>query len=120
MIEKIKELCLKNQRVESCGLFILKQDDDLLYFPCKNIHSNPETDFEISVKDFLEAEKLGEVIGIYHSHTKNCLPEPSNFDYSYSELTGYFNIIYIMNSDKICIVDPDKRLTKEIKDKIKL
>lgn len=120
MIEKIKQICLKNKDFESCGLFILTIDKNVLYFPCENIHSSPETDFEISINDLRVAERLGEVIGVYHSHTKNCLDEPSIFDIAYSEATGYFNIIYIMAKDKICIVDQDCVLTDELKEKIGL
>lgn len=118
MIEKIKQICLKNKDQESCGLFILRDNNNVLYFPCDNIHQTPKTDFEISVNDLRAAENLGEVIGIYHSHTKLCLNEASLFDVAYSEVTGYFNIVYIIEEDKICIVDPNNTLTPEIKEKI--
>jgi len=121
MIEKIKQICLKSPKVESCGLFIMRSESDsLLYFPCANVHQTPETDFEISANDFILAENLGKVIGIYHSHTENCLDKPSEFDHYYSDLTGYFNIVYIMSKDQIFIVDPCKVISEDIKGKIGL
>jgi proteasome lid subunit RPN8/RPN11 len=119
MIEKIKKICLMAPKVESCGLFIMESKGDrILYYPCANVHQTPETDFEISTEDFIVAEKLGKIIGIYHSHTENCLDKPSQFDYYYSDLTGYFNIVYIISKDEVFIVDPCKVISENIKAQI--
>lgn len=49
---------------EVCGLII----DDQRYFPCKNTHSTPSTNFRISDEDWLTAESEGEITAIFHSH----------------------------------------------------
>lgn len=49
---------------ESCGLVL----EGFGYYPCKNIADDPENTFFISAKEQLEAEKLGKILAIVHSH----------------------------------------------------
>ncbi|WP_336432507.1 C40 family peptidase [Providencia rettgeri] len=59
--------CIKyasESHLEQCGLII----DNSYLFKCKNSHSEPEKHFRISGVDWSEAEKLGEVTAVFHSH----------------------------------------------------
>jgi len=106
MIEEIKRHCLSNTRQEMCGLIALSKND-LHIIPCRNVDEDPEFGYEISYDDFLRAEKIGDVVGVFHSHTERCSDLPSLFDVEYAEITGYFNIVYINRLDKFEIVDPE-------------
>ncbi|MBT0372700.1 C40 family peptidase [Morganella morganii subsp. morganii] len=48
---------------ESCGLV-----SGGIYFPCTNIHPDPENYFEISSEEWLRAESHAEVEAVVHSH----------------------------------------------------
>ena len=52
---------------ECCGVVIVN-DKVQTYVPCENIAKDPLTQFKISPVDFCNAEDLGEVVGIVHSH----------------------------------------------------
>ena len=67
MKDKIKEECMKNPTEESCGLLLFEKKRTKI-IPCQNYAENKKQNFKISFKDFISAEKKGEVFGIYHSH----------------------------------------------------
>jgi proteasome lid subunit RPN8/RPN11 len=59
---------------ESCGLIV-----DDYYFPCKNIHKEPENHFRIDPKDSLKAHNAGEVRAVVHSHSMDhAWPSPDD------------------------------------------
>ena len=55
---------------ECCGFIILDhRTKKARTYPCDNIAESPRVEFAIDPKKFIEAEKEGEIIGYYHSHT---------------------------------------------------
>lgn len=70
---------------ESCGLIVLAEDGDR-YVPCNNAHDNPSEHFRLSGEDFAEAEELGEVKAVVHSHP-NASGAPSDADRVQCELS---------------------------------
>ncbi len=59
---------------ESCGLVIIQEGTEV-YIPCENQHADPENHFSIAVESYIQAERLGDVAAIVHSHPngKPCL-----------------------------------------------
>lgn len=52
---------------ESCG-FVVLVADEMHYIPCQNVAADPNQQFEISPEAFMEAEALGEIVAVVHSH----------------------------------------------------
>lgn len=52
---------------EACGLIVMKGEEEV-YFPCKNIAKDRTEQFRICPHDFVDAEDVGEVVGVFHSH----------------------------------------------------
>lgn len=57
----------KSEPQESCG-FVISSSGVLFYFPCENVASDPESFFEIALEAYEQAEELGEIVAIVHSH----------------------------------------------------
>ena len=68
---------------ECCGFVI----DNKIYMPCTNISPTPTETFEISPDDWIQAETIGEITAIVHSHP-NGLPILSEADQIYQQQTG--------------------------------
>ena len=68
---------------ECCGFVI----DNKTYMPCKNISPIPTETFEISPDDWIQAETIGEITAIVHSHP-NGLPILSEADQIYQQQTA--------------------------------
>ena len=68
---------------ECCGFVI----DNKIYMPCTNISPTPTEAFEISPDDWIQAETIGEITAIVHSHP-NGLPILSEADQIYQQQTG--------------------------------
>jgi proteasome lid subunit RPN8/RPN11 len=54
---------------EACG-FIYTNNNTIHVLPCKNISPEPTEAFEIAEEDYIRCTHLGEVVGIYHSHSE--------------------------------------------------
>ena len=52
---------------EICG-FIYHTLDVVNFFPCENISSEKDREFEISSDDYISCTKKGKILAIYHSH----------------------------------------------------
>lgn len=63
VLRAAKEHAIKDFPRESCGIVIGDE-----YFPCVNISSTPETDFEISPVEYLALKERGVIRCILHSH----------------------------------------------------
>lgn len=70
---------------ESCGLIVHTADDEL-YVACENSHGKPTEHFRLSGEQFAEAEELGEVKAVVHSHP-NASGQPSHADRVQCELS---------------------------------
>ena len=69
-----------NSTTEACGL-VLATDDGLVYFPCRNAADDKATGFMIPAEDYAEAEELGDIVAVFHSHPgPDGLPVPSTLD----------------------------------------
>lgn len=53
---------------ECCGLVVLNASGEMHYVPCDNIALDPIAHFEIAPEDFIQAEGLGEIVAVVHSH----------------------------------------------------
>ena len=83
MIEKIINHADSCGEAECCGFVI----DNKIYMPCKNISPTPTEAFEISPDDWIQAETIGEITAIVHSHP-NGLPILSEADQMYQQQTA--------------------------------
>lgn len=63
---------------EACGLIYLVRGKPRLMV-CANMASNPTQEFEIGPVQFAEAEDMGDVVGVVHSHPEGT-GQPSAFD----------------------------------------
>ncbi|AWD90220.1 hypothetical protein [Dickeya phage Sucellus] len=84
MNEKINENIIHHQEEfpgeEICG-YVIMINGSLEYFRCKNISSDKENSFEISISETMEAESIGEIRALVHSHPlENHLPYLSSSD----------------------------------------
>lgn len=52
---------------ESCGFFV-DVEGDVVYVPATNVSDKPLEDFTISGRDYAEAEDLGTIMAVVHSH----------------------------------------------------
>lgn len=87
---------------EACGLIYLVRGKPRLHH-CVNMASNPASEFEISPEQFAEADALGDVIGVVHSHP-GTTGQPSGFDVQSHAASGLsWWIVGLMAAD----VDPD-------------
>jgi len=63
---------------ECCGL-IVRVGAEERYHPCTNASQTPGDDFQIREEDWIEAELMGEVMAVCHSHP-SAAPDPSPAD----------------------------------------
>lgn len=83
MIEKIINHADSCGEAECCGFVI----DNKTYMPCKNISPTPTEAFEISPDDWIQAETIGEITAIVHSHPAG-QPILSEADQIYQQQTA--------------------------------
>jgi len=81
---------------ECCGVIVVFKGRQR-YVPCRNVAATPTLTFKISQEDYSNAEDLGEIIAICHSHP-NKSSKPSEADLTEIEIlkeAGYDFIWYI-------------------------
>lgn len=100
---QIKDQALKNPFIEVCG-FIIEDEEKLRVLPAMNVAPNKKHKFEIYAKDFLKASLNGDIKAIYHSHP-NSEENFSCFDQINSFYHKYDNLIYIVKTDTLKILD---------------
>jgi len=55
---------------ECCGFLIESDEGSISVQECKNIAKNKESFFKISIEDYLDTLSKGDILAVYHSHTK--------------------------------------------------
>lgn len=55
---------------EMCG-YVVKDGRKQHFYLAKNIAEHPQETFEIDADDWIEAEKIGEIVAVVHSHPNN-------------------------------------------------
>lgn len=68
---------------EACGLVL----DTGRVYPCRNLAADPLTQFRIDPVDYAAAERLGGVVGVWHSHP-DATADPSLVDLAMCERTA--------------------------------
>lgn len=63
---EIKAHALRDAPNECCG-FIYINKDTIKTFPCKNVSTEPQEEFEVDMDEYFEATRQGVIVGIYHS-----------------------------------------------------
>lgn len=64
----IRATAMMYRTEEMCGVVIRTQDFRTRFLPMENVSENSKETFEISQKDWVDAESLGEIIAVVHSH----------------------------------------------------
>jgi proteasome lid subunit RPN8/RPN11 len=70
---------------EACGLVIVQKGRET-YVPCRNVGMGTDQ-FVIHPEDYVRADRLGEIVGVFHSHP-NLPAEPSQADKVACEATA--------------------------------
>ena len=64
----IRVTAMMSRTEEVCGVVIRTQDFRTHFLPMENVSENSKETFEISQKDWVDAESIGEIVAIVHSH----------------------------------------------------
>ena len=75
----VKERGFKNYPNEACGLIYSDKVGKPHFVECKNASLEPRHNFLIDPNEYLEIEKLGEVVGCWHTHCE-AAPKASEAD----------------------------------------
>lgn len=71
---------------EVCGLFVIRKGREE-YVPCRNVAEHPANDFTIDPEDWVKADAIGEIVGVFHSHPRS-RPLPTQPDLVSCERSG--------------------------------
>lgn len=71
---------------EACGLVVVVKGREK-FWPCRNLSDYGDDQFVMSPEDYAEADRAGEITGIFHSHV-DIAPDPSDADRSACEASG--------------------------------
>lgn len=107
----IVEYCTQQAPKEACGLVVLFKGR-YVWIPCPNTSPSPEEEFAISPVDFADAEDMGDIIAIVHSHPKGGA-SPSLADRASQALHGIDWLIVGLKGDvenEIFWLKGDKRI----------
>ena len=104
--EQIKNHALDSSPEECCGFLIHSDEGSMKLTECKNIASNKESFFKISVEEYLNALTDGDITAVYHSHTKgeNSFSEVDKSLVNDLEMTS---VLYNTTTDKFEILEPE-------------
>ena len=85
---KIAEHSVEEYPNEACGLIVMSAlNGKPVVVKCKNISDDPSKSFIIDPSEYVDALKVGEVIGVWHSHV-NQSADPSDADRFGCEVTN--------------------------------
>lgn len=108
--QSIKDICLQDLSKESCG-FVVSRVSEIIVLQVKNISENPVHFFEIAPADYVKAERMGEIIHIFHSHNSDVL-DFSEFDKKNSERLKIPYILYCTKTDEFKQYVPQNYINK--------
>lgn len=86
LVKKIQKIGIERFPNEACGFIITKAGKNNL-IECRNDALYPETQFLINPDEYLKVSELGEIIGVWHTHTNGNI-EPSESDLYGCEATN--------------------------------
>lgn len=86
ILEQIHEIGAKRYPHEACG-FIISTGNKSALIETRNDSPYPKTEFLINPDEYSRAEDMGEIIGIWHTHTDGT-NTPSEADLAGCEATG--------------------------------
>jgi len=86
-------------KAEACGLIA-----NNAYWPCKNIHQDPESFFTLCPKDYIKATKKGDIQALFHSHAS--LDRFSLHDIKSCKHSNLPWLMYCMATDNWHYADP--------------
>ncbi len=87
----IREHVLGCAPMEACGLVVANT-----YLPCRNIAENPKTDFLIDPHDQLNAERVGAIQAVIHSHVDQRIKSLSKQDMtSQQEMEIPWGVVFV-------------------------
>ncbi len=104
----IKNHALQNINEECCGLLIEK-DGETVAFSSLNTHHDKKNHYQISARSYIEASKLGKIIGDYHSHPYGESDGFSFLDKINAQGHDLIKVLYLHNKDKFYIYEPLKQ-----------
>ena len=85
---------------ECCGFVIKKyHNGNVDIYPCMNVAKDNENEYFIKIENYMIAERIGEIVGIYHSHTQG----PNSFseaDITLSNKLELMHVLYVTETDK--------------------
>lgn len=85
---------------EVCGVVVIKPNGSEAYVRCKNIAKDPKQDFKMCPQSYADAEEVGHVVGICHSHP-DATTQPSAYDI----------VVMSTNREVELSIDPDSKPT---------
>ena len=101
-----KNHALKYPNEEVCGL-VISDGNQLKYFPCNNISSKRNKNFEIDPACYLKAKKAGLIEGCFHSHYKGGSFSFIDINNSFKNNIKYY--LYSVKKNKFYIFDPKEK-----------
>ena len=85
----VKEHANRHKNEEVCGL-IIETINGYLVFPCNNISFNKKQHAILDPIDYINADKIGKIVGTYHSQEND---EPSLIDNITADSYNLFSIV---------------------------
>jgi proteasome lid subunit RPN8/RPN11 len=94
---------------EACGLVVRTGGGELTAVPGRNVSEGPEEAFTLDPAAWIEAEELGEVVALYHSHPATPAV-PSSWDRGSCDRSGLPWLIYSLPEEAFVTVRPSGAL----------
>lgn len=69
LIENIQSAAEQDYPNEACGVIVKQGKRKYLSVHCRNDHYDPKSNFTVNPQDYVKATELGEVVGVWHTHT---------------------------------------------------
>lgn len=107
ILEPFKEHARANPAIEVCALVVQKGRKQQLIL-CENTHSDPSEHFRISEQQWADAEDIGDIVGLLHSHPgEGARPIASPRDVQQCNATGILWGIYAPDCDEYAEISPE-------------